>query len=140
MKILMVIFAILLTGSAFAAETIVVGGKPYEVKPTELKVCGSPGSPEYAAVVFLIDFAQSNGEHTYEAACKVGIQTVCTPEATKRFGVQQIFSFIRQYPSGLRNQGCKSLRDNCEKRCKDSKQFDDVECVIECNQYESWNP
>jgi hypothetical protein len=120
-------------------ETIVIGGKPYEIKPTELKTCGSQGSPEYAATTFLIEFAQSNGEKIYETACKAGIQEKCTKFDVKKFGIEQVFQFIRQYPSGTSNAGCKALRSECEDRCSKTALFDEKTCLIECNQYETWN-
>lgn len=123
------------------AETIVVGGKPYDVQPTELLKCGEDvSSPDFAALSTLLSLSQKTGEGTWKAACEAGVQNSCTPEDIKKAGLKAVFSTIRKYPSALSNPTCKIGREDCEKRCLNTKVFDEKVCVIECNQYETWNP
>lgn len=131
------ILSLFLSTSSFA-DILVVGGKPYEIKAATLKVCGETGSPEQAAAIFNISIAQSGGEKIYATACQVNGKD-CSPQAVKKFGIDQVFQAIRSYPSIYSESNCKELRADCENRCIATKVYSEKTCIIECNQYEIWN-
>jgi len=124
--------------SKAAGDVIILNGKPFSFQPMDIPTCGELNSPQQTAAMFALNFAQSNGENTWAAACKAGIQTKCTSDDIKRFGIQMIFDLMRKYESGLSNAACKQVRKECEDRCVASKFFDERSCMIECNQYETW--
>ncbi|MBK9321590.1 MAG: hypothetical protein IPM97_01300 [Bdellovibrionaceae bacterium] len=140
LKIIFVLATLIVVAlpSQASDNMIILNGKPFTFQPVDVPTCGELNSPQQAAAMFALTFAQSNGENTWASACKAGIQTKCTQEDIKRFGLQMVFDLMRKYESGLSNPACKQIRKECEDRCMASKFFDERSCMIECNQYETW--
>ncbi|MBL7544323.1 MAG: hypothetical protein JNL11_10920 [Bdellovibrionaceae bacterium] len=129
----------LVTSPAMTADNmIIINGKPFNFQPMDIPTCGEVNSSQQAAAMFALNFTQSNGESAWISACKAGVQTKCTSDDIKKFGIQMIFDLVRKYESGLSNAACKLIRKECEDRCVASKFFDERACLIECNQYETW--
>ena len=126
--------------SSAHANTLVVGNRVYSVQEQEKETCDDPGSPKYRAQMLVLDFAQKNGEATAAAVCKASPQSkLCDPREQKKFGVEQVFTFVRKYPASYSHPGCAGLRTECQKRCDASSLFDNQRCTTDCNQYETWN-
>ncbi|MGZ5279685.1 MAG: hypothetical protein ACXWC9_07080 [Pseudobdellovibrionaceae bacterium] len=138
-KIFAFITTYLLATVSFAAASLVFMGKPYQVTPVESPKCGTPGGPEYTAATFILNSAQGLGEKMYTAKCQAESDSNCTSEGAKKSGIDLVFTTIRQYRSATTDAGCKELRSFCENNCKATKTYSDQDCLIECNQYETWN-
>jgi len=130
---------ILLTSINAFSINMIFEGKPYNAMPANAPTCGDEVSgPEYTAAKFAINLAQGLGEKTMEAACKAA-QKNCAPDEIKKVGIEALFKTIREYPPRTKSAACRELRKDCENTCKSSKLFDEQDCLIECNQYETWN-
>ncbi len=122
------------------ANTLIIEGKHYSVslEPTRPKVCGEIGGPEYAANIFLLSSAQGLAEETYKAKCELQPDMDCSQHAIKKYGIQAVFSSIREFPSRFSSAGCAALRGECEKSCIASNAFSKEQCKVECDQFEKW--
>lgn len=126
--------------SSFAfGDTLVVNGKHYNIRPSTPNICGQSGSPELAAAQMSLSLSQKMAENTYMASCQVDPSKDCSQQKIKQFGLNSLFTFIRSYPSISRNNGCQELRTTCENLCVETKIYSEKICMIECNQYETWN-
>lgn len=134
-----IVVALFALSFAHAENILVVGKDAYSVTPKELNKCGEPGDPVYAAAKFAILGATSIGEGIYDSACKANNSKNCTSEERSKFGVEVLFKTIRLYPSRFTSDACKQLRQMCIDTCTKNKSFDNETCLIECNQYETYN-
>ncbi|MGE3759482.1 MAG: hypothetical protein AB7H97_17085 [Pseudobdellovibrionaceae bacterium] len=124
---------------AAVANVAVVEGKAYELHPVAKQKCGNLGSSELIADKTILAFAKKNGIATAEALCVGGTEKYCSKSAQIEFGLQLMFKAVRPYPSRFTSEGCKELREECTALCAIENTPTKQDCMIECNQYESWN-
>lgn len=138
MKDLIAVCICFLLSPAYA-DVAVVNGQPFDLVPSKVKDCGPAGSPEHRADVAILSFSIGNGKSAAKALCAAGESKFCNSDTQSRFALALLFKTIRTYPSQFRSSGCKDLRAECASFCSIEKVLSNEECVIECNQYESWN-
>ncbi len=138
MKSIIILAIAVLCVTAGADTKLILDNKVFVLVEKEKQKCFDVASPEYLAQLFTLDFAQKNGENTAKALCKVKPQ-YCDSKEQINFGIQQIFTFVRELPSRFNSSGCAALRDSCQKKCEAVGIFAHQECFVECNQYEAYN-
>lgn len=120
----LILALIFLTAPSVRADNFaIINGNKYSLLAEEKSTCGSDiNGPEYVANLFLM-----------RAAANIWQDLIPDKKPTT------LFSFIRRYPSRFSSPTCESLRNECAKECAKSKATTPEECLIECNQYETWN-
>ncbi|MCB0355482.1 MAG: hypothetical protein KDD40_00655 [Bdellovibrionales bacterium] len=142
MKSILFLHILLFGFSKFSSAdegTLVIDGKPYIVSEKELRSCGHKDSPEFNAAEFGLIFARQNGEEVFDLACTSKAIKDCNQEAKVKFGLQQMFAIIRSFPSSFHSESCQVLRNKCTQSCIEANVYEKDVCLIECNQYESYN-
>ena len=97
--------------------------------------CGEPGSAGLFGNLVVMDIAQRNGEKTADALCPL-VPKYCEPRARVKYGVEQVFALVRKYSGRISSPGCAVLRDECRKRCENSREYEDDTCRVECERVE----
>jgi hypothetical protein len=138
MKSLILACVILASANSFA-DIAVTNGKVFDLKPGYQPECGDAGSPAIVASKMLIGFALSNGKSTAAALCAGGATDYCTKDSQAKFALDLLFTAARNYPSQYRSAGCKELRSECNSLCTAENILSKDDCLIGCNQYDSWN-
>jgi len=137
---LLVLLILSLTSNYVLANLVVVDNKAYSLKEVEKKQCGEIGGPLFAAESFLLDATYKLGLEFSMAQCSAGEVRHCDSQSQKKYALRSLFKLVRQYPPAHRAVGCRELRiKGCTNVCQKERVYSDEHCLIECNQYESYN-
>ncbi len=126
--------------------TLIIDRNVYTVSPTEKAQCGTPGDGAYEASKFEILAARRIGESIYVGSCQAQCEDDSCKKncetSSKKFeaGLKTLFAGVRKYPSRYSSKACLAFRDLCIEECRKASVVADERCLIECNQYESYNP
>lgn len=139
MKII-VLLILSLASVCTSANIVVVNNKAFKLAPIEKKLCGEKDGPVFAAELFLMFSTHGLGLKFSQAQCSAGVIKHCNSQYQKKYALKSLFNFMRQYPPTYHSIGCRDLRaKGCTDICMRENVYSDEYCLIECNQYESYN-
>jgi hypothetical protein len=136
MKFLIILF---FSMQVYGAGNLVLNGNVYTLKQKDKKNCGVLGSPEYLGHRATIRIAFDTFLLTAESMCHANPPELCDKIKQVEFALNGLFTVIREFPSKYRSQACDELRKFCIEKCEQVKLLPIEDCLIQCNQYETYN-
>jgi hypothetical protein len=139
MRLTLLIVIILISLSGFT-NVVVIDKKAFKLTPIGKKICGVKGGPVFTAERLLMDMTFNLGINFSQAQCGIGVESLCNQKNQKKYALKSLFNFTRQFPPSYKSEQCKELRKlGCTDICINERIYNEEHCLIECNQYESYN-